>query len=192
MAAIRVRALTPEENEQITRLAQARTAAARLVERARIIALAGQGQRVPAIARQLGVGERLVRLWIRRFSDAGMDGLDDTPRPGRPATYTPSQVGEVIATALTDPQTVGLPFGCWTLDRLEAYLKEDRALPIKRSRIDELLIAEGLRWRTRETWFGERAALAPPVDGDIRPPTPGKKKEREVCHLTHKSAALEA
>jgi hypothetical protein len=27
---------------------------------------------------------------------------------------------------------------------------------MQRSRSDELLIAEGLRWRKHETWFGER------------------------------------
>jgi hypothetical protein len=43
------------------------------------------------------------------------------------------------------------------LDRLEAYLKEEKGIAIKRSRIDELLIDEGLRWRTQEGWFGERA-----------------------------------
>jgi hypothetical protein len=73
---------------------------------------------------------------------------------------------------------VGLPFGCWTLDRLEAYLNEERGLPIKRSRIDELLIAEGLRWRTQETWFGERARLASGEDQQAA--TSQHKQEREV------------
>jgi len=31
-----------------------------------------------------------------------------------------------------------------------------RSIAIKRSRIGEILQAEGLRWRTEETWFGER------------------------------------
>jgi len=62
----------------------------------------------------------------------------------------------VIATALTPPEHLGLPFASWTLDRLEAYLNEHKAMAIKRSRIDDLLIAEGLRWRTQETWFGAR------------------------------------
>jgi hypothetical protein len=43
------------------------------------------------------------------------------------------------------------------MDRLEAYLNEEKGIQIKRSRISDLLIAEGLRWRTQETWFGERA-----------------------------------
>jgi len=154
--ALRVRAMTDEEVAQIERLAHSRRAPARLVERARIIWQARQGQRVPDIADELQLHEATVRQWLKRFNLQGVTGLEDAPRSGRPVTYTPEQVGEVLATALTPPQRLGLPFNCWTLDRLEAYLNEERGLPIKRSRIDELLLAEGLRWRTQETWFGER------------------------------------
>lgn len=143
-----------------------------------MIALARQGQRVSRIAADLRVSAETVRTWLKRFNAAGVDGLQDAPRSGRPATYTPEQVGEVIATALTTPQDLGLPFGSWTLDRLEAYLNEECDLPIKRSRIDELLIAEGLHWRTQETWFGERAAIAG-EEGEQPAPLP-IRKEREV------------
>jgi transposase len=178
MVALRVRELTDEENEQIKRLAHSRTAPARRVERARMIWLASQGRRVAAIATDLHVTAETVRLWLKRFNAAGLEGLKDAPRSGRPATYTPEQVGEVIAAALTNPQHLNLPFGCWTLDRLEAYLNEEKGIPIKRSRIDELLIAEGLRWRTQETWFGERASIASGADRPATPPP--LKKEREV------------
>ena len=63
---------------------------------------------------------------------------------------------EVVATALTAPQTLKLPFASWTLDRLTTYLNEQRQLAIKRSRLSEILVAEGLRWRSHETWFSER------------------------------------
>ena len=42
------------------------------------------------------------------------------------------------------------------MDRLAAYLNDMKGIAIKRSRMSELLVAEGLRWRTQETWFGER------------------------------------
>jgi transposase len=155
---IRLRAMTDVEQREIERLTNARTAPARAVERARIIGAAAQGQRVPAIARQLHVSTDTVRLWLKRFNADGLVGLDDAPRSGHPPTYTAEQVSEVIATSLTKPTELGQPFASWTLDRLEVYLNEERGIPIKRSRIDELLIAEGLRWRTQEGWFGERAA----------------------------------
>jgi transposase len=153
---LRVREMTPEELTTIHRLAHSRTEAARLVERARIVWLSHQGQRVPAIARELGREEYTVRLWLRRFTDRGVKGLADAPRSGAPPTYSPEQVGEVIAAALTDPQQLGQPFGSWTLDRLAVYLNEGKGIGIKRSRIGEILLAEGLRWWQQESWFGER------------------------------------
>ena len=153
---LRLRELTAEETAAIKRLAHARTAAARAVERATIIWLASQGERVAAIARRLGLTEATVRQWLKRFNQEGLAGLADRPRSGAPPTYSPTQVGEVLAASLTNPSKLGLPFGCWTLDRLEAYLNEEVGLPIKRSRIGELLRAEGLHWYQQETWFGER------------------------------------
>ena len=151
-----LRPLTDEETRTLDRLARSRTEPARAVERAQIIWHARSGARVPAIARALGVCEATVRLWLTRFNAHGLDGLGDAPRAGRPPTYTAEEVGEVIAASLTNPADLGLPFGSWTLDRLAAYLHETKDLPISRSRIGELLHAEGLRWREQETWFGER------------------------------------
>jgi transposase len=151
-----LRPLTDEETRAIDRLARSRTEPARAVERAQIVWQAHRGARVPAIARALGVCEATVRLWLTRFAAQGLDGLRDGARAGRPPTYTAEEVGAVVAASLTAPQDLGLPFASWTLDRLAAYLAEERGIPIKRSRIGELLAAEGLRWREEETWFGAR------------------------------------
>jgi transposase len=83
-----------------------------------------------------------VRRWLKRCHRQGLPGLEEQPRSGRPATYSPEQVREVIVTALTDPKTLSLPLACWTLDRLQAYLHEVKGIWIKRSRIDELLLRE--------------------------------------------------
>jgi len=151
-----LRPLTEEETQVITRLAPARTAPARTVERAQIVWRAHQGAHVPAIARALGRSDATVRHWITRFNAEGLAGLRDGARAGRPPTYSAAEVGEVVAASLTRPDDLGLPFGSWTLDRLAAYLNEERGIAIKRSRIGELLQSEGVRWRTQETWFGER------------------------------------
>jgi transposase len=153
---LQVRGLTEEEAGAVRRLAQSRTEPVRSVERAGIVWRSSQGERVPAIAQELGLTEETVRHWVKRFNQQGIPGLADTARSGRPATYTPEQVGEVITAALTDPQELGQPFASWTLDRLAAYLNEARGVAMKRSRIDEILRAEGLRWRQQETWFGAR------------------------------------
>jgi transposase len=153
---VSLRALTAEEHAALNTLTRSRAAPARLVERARIVQAAARGETTTAIVASQGCSRPTVYAWIRRFNDQGVRGLEERPRSGRPHTYTPEQRAEVIATALTDPKTLGLPFAAWTLDRLQAYFNEQKGIPIKRSRIDELLRAEGLRWRHQETWFGER------------------------------------
>ena len=151
-----LRDVTAEERAALERLARSRTTEARLAERARILLGLLNGECPSAVARRLGITRPTVYTWADRFNAAGTDGLRDRPRSGRPPTYTADQRAEVLAAALTKPGDLGLPFGCWTLDRLRAYLNEHKGIAIRRSRIDEVLLDEGLRWRKQETWFGER------------------------------------
>ena len=74
-----------------------------------------------------------------------------------------AEVGAVIAVSRTPPRTLGLPFASWTLDRLTIYLhdrlpEEGGPVPVSRSHIDRdrILSDAGRRWRTQETWCGER------------------------------------
>ena len=159
--ALRVRELTPEEEREVRKRAHSRTEAARVVERAQIIWLTAQGHFAPAVAMRLGIAEATVRKWVKRFNMMGLAGLVDEARTGRPPTYTAAAISEVIATSLTPPLALDLPFASWTLDRLATYLHErppeaGGPLPISRSHIDRILSGEGLRWRKQETWFGER------------------------------------
>jgi hypothetical protein len=68
--------MTLEEKAAIGKPARSRTAAAREVERARIILLASKGKRVPAIAQELELTEITVRTWLNRFNnpDIGENG----------------------------------------------------------------------------------------------------------------------
>jgi transposase len=150
---MKLRELTADERDELERLSRSRTAPAREVERAKILLCASRGQHVPAIAEQMHLTAHCVRERIRRFNHEGLAALQDQPRPGRPAQYNPEQVSLVVQTALTKPTDLGLPFAAWTQVRLQDYLNEQQQLPIKRSRIGELLAREGLRWREDETWF---------------------------------------
>ncbi len=179
-AVLRVREMTTEECDIIQRLANSRTEPARSVERARIVWQASQGLRVAAIAQLLNVNKATVRFWLKRFNAKGVKGLDDEARAGRPATYTPEEIGEVIAASLTNPKSLGLPFASWTLDRLSAYLNEQKGIAIKRSRISELLVSEGLRWRSQETWFGDR----------VDPEFARKRGSSQSCIPSHRKEAL--
>jgi transposase len=153
---LQLREVTSEERQAVMRLAHSRTAPARAVERAQVVQAALEGATVEEIAVRLSLARNTVYLWLHRFQVRGLAGLEDQPRGGRPPTYSREQVGEMVATALTDPQTLDQPFQSWTLDRLVAYLSEHKGIAMQRSRLNEVLLTEGLRWRKQETWFGER------------------------------------
>ena len=153
---IRVRALSPEEVGPLTELAHSRKRGAGLVRRAQIIMRAVEEQlSAPEIAARMGLCGETVRFWIKRFNARGLNGLAEDMRSGRPPTYSAEERSRVIRTALTRPVELGLPFACWTLDRLVAHLSE-QGIGLRRSRIGEILLAEGLQWRREETWFGAR------------------------------------
>lgn len=74
---------------------------------------------------------------------------------GRPPTYSSQERSTEFRLTLSRPTELDLPFACWTLDRLIADLSE-QGIGMRRSRIREILLVEGLKWRHGETWFGDR------------------------------------
>ena len=82
---------------QLEQWARARSLTARLVERSRIVLLAGQGKQDIEIAEQLAISPNKAGRWRNRFLDAGLEGLKkDAPRPGRTPRITPEMVRDVI------------------------------------------------------------------------------------------------
>ena len=157
---LRVRAVSEEEREKLERTARSRTAGAGLVRRAQIVGHALEGLKAPEISARMGLCGATVRHWLKRFNARGLQGLEEDVRSGRPPTYSAEQRSAVINTALTRPTDLGLPFASWTLDRLVAYLSE-RGVAMRRSRISEIFIQEGLKWRheagsRRDPGFGAR------------------------------------
>jgi transposase len=152
---LRVRAVSDEEREALGRMARSRTLGAGLVRRAQIVMYALEGLKAPEIGARMDLCGATVRHWLKRFNARGLQGLEEDVRTGRPPTYSAEQRGAVINTALTPPAKLGLPFASWTLDRLVAYLAE-QGIAMRRSRISEIFLREGLKWRHEETWFGER------------------------------------
>jgi transposase len=153
---IRVRALGEDEAEELAHMTRSRTLGVGLVRRAQIVQHAVDGLSAPEIAARMELCGATVRFWLKRFNARGVSGLEEDMRSGRPATYSPEERSAVITAALSRPADLDLPFASWTLDRLVAYLCEQRGIGMKRSRMSEILLAEGLKWRREETWFGVR------------------------------------
>jgi predicted transcriptional regulator len=86
---LRLIELNADEHAALEALTRRTTAAVGLVRRARIVLRAAAGVPLDRIARELGVQRNVVRTWVDRYREAGLAGLQDRPRPGRPRTFFP-------------------------------------------------------------------------------------------------------
>ncbi len=77
-----------------------------MVQRARIVLLAGGGCGTAEIMARTGASKPTVILWKRRYSEGGIEALDDRPRPGRPKVL--DDVAIVIATLNEPPARLGV------------------------------------------------------------------------------------
>jgi transposase len=85
-----------------------------------VVLAAWEGATIEEIVGRLRVARNTVYFWLHRFGAEGLAGLQDRTRGGRPRTYPSEPVSVIVATALSAPKTLGLPFASWTLDRLVA------------------------------------------------------------------------
>lgn len=170
-----LRKLSEQEAQALRQLSHSRTAEHRLVERAQAIEAAYSGESGYAIAKRLRREPDTIYRWFDAFEQAGIAGLHDQPRRGRPATYSEEERGQLVVTAKTHPKQLGLPFGSWTLDRLVEYSHDQLHIPISRAQLARLLEAEGLKWYQEKTYF---TARPDPQFAEKRGPSSGSTKTR--------------
>ncbi len=126
--------LTARQQPILAHLTRQRTGSHHLVVRAQLILLAAAGHNNAAIARQLALSARTVRLWRGRWLVATarllaqeqadplaaplttriITVLTAAPRPGAPPTFSAEQLVQVVAIACEDPQDSTRPTSHWT------------------------------------------------------------------------------
>ncbi|KPC62583.1 transposase [Streptomyces chattanoogensis] len=90
----------------------------RLRVRAQVVLHAARARSNARIARETGLHLDTVRRWRGRFAQAGLPGLKDRQRCGRPASFTPLQAAEVKALACRMPAETGVPISRWSCPEL--------------------------------------------------------------------------
>ena len=97
--------LSPDERATLATWERGRSFPLRLMQRARIVRMAGDGIANQDIAREVGVSRPTVQLWRERFLALRMAGLQkEAPRPGRLPSITEAKMRAVIdATLRTKP-----------------------------------------------------------------------------------------
>ena len=88
-----------------------------------MILASAEGLTNAAVARRVGVTPHTVSKWRRRFREAGIQGLHDELRPGRPRTYDDDKVAAVINRALQETPDAATHWSTRTLGRAEGIGK---------------------------------------------------------------------
>ena len=121
------------QQDVLQRIQRQQTADQRLVRRASIILALAAHSCIEAVARLLGLTRVTVRAWRDRWLEATEVLqrveqeqtppqlrrlveliLNDAPRPGKPATFSPEQIVQIIAVACEPPEKSGRPISHWT------------------------------------------------------------------------------
>ncbi len=126
---------------------------ARLYRRARMVLLAGAGESISEIARQMGTCRLRVHDWLGRFEEYGLEGLEDEPRSGRPQLITPLERHEVIATACRSPRELGVDRNTWTHESLRDALVDTKLVrEISTSEVGRILEDADLKPYRVQSW----------------------------------------
>ena len=83
--------LTSAEQEKLETRARKYTSPYRDVIRAKIVLLAAQGLSNDVIAMRLDTPRQIVSKWRKRFALPRLTGLEEQPRGGRPALFSPQR-----------------------------------------------------------------------------------------------------
>ena len=133
----------PEVMNELIRMSKSRSEEARLVERSRIVLGCLAGKRNDIVAAELGVRSGTVGTWRKRFAEAGLAGLSDRPRPGKPPTY-PADLKQRILQQLEKPAPPGL--ASWDGGTLA------QALSVSDDAVWRVLRKEGIQLRRHRSW----------------------------------------
>lgn len=136
--------LSIRQRALLERLRQRHTAPRRLTRRVLILLALAVDPCLKTTARDLGLNRISVRLWRDRWLDAAEDLaqaerdnlpdpqflgliaeiLDDAPRPGGPATFSPEPIVQIVAVACEPPEKSGRPISHWTHRELADEVKK--------------------------------------------------------------------
>ena len=96
-----------EVRAELTAMSRSRKEETRMVERARIVLACLEGKEIQQVARQTGASIPTVSKWRKRFAQAGVAGLRDLPRSGKPPTYDAAFRDRVLALLEQPPAGLG-------------------------------------------------------------------------------------
>ncbi len=124
-----------------------RTDESRYDHRLHAVLLVAQGMTCRHAAAALGDAPRTVEYWVRDFERAGLAGLQEGRRPGRPRRLTDEQLTIIGQVLRKPPEDAGLTANLWDGKTLCAYLQREFAIDLGVRQCQRLFKSMGFRMR---------------------------------------------
>lgn len=145
--------------------------------RAQIVLAALSGQSETAIEAALGCTDDTVRTWLRRWNEAGLDGLEDRPRSGRPRRLSAADRQAILDLAMRPPDLRKHGTNSWSVQTLlRALHREPRFRRLSHMYVWRLLREAGARWQASRTWCLSPDPEAEAKKGRYSTPTAGLRR----------------
>jgi transposase len=116
---------------------------------ARLLAIANalDGMSRKAAAEAAGMDRQTLRDWIHRYNEAGVEGLRDKPRSGRPARLTEGEQAVFKALILRGPDPERDGVSSWRIEDLCRIAEERFGVTYRESGMLKLVKSLGLSWQ---------------------------------------------
>lgn len=148
-----VRALTPEEERSLHRIAKASSERVDWVRRAKALLSVAQGQSFAQAAREAGFrSDTAVADLVGRFNQQGLAALAIAPGRGRKPTYGAAARARIVTTAQRSPDRREDGTAAWSLSTLQRRLRKNAFPKIGATTIRRVLADAGSTYQRTRTW----------------------------------------
>jgi transposase len=183
--------ITERQQAVLRQMAAASTSPVRLAQRAEVVLRAFAGEENQANTAAIDLDATAVGMWRRRWVKAWPkliqiectetqaafrrtieDVLGDAPRSGKPGTFTPEQITQILALACEPPEQSGRPITHWTNAELAAEATKQGIVPsISASQVGRYLREAELQPHRSRYWLNTKE----------KDPAQFQAKVEEVC-----------
>lgn len=146
MAKIGKISLNKEQRQELLTWSRSTSMDYRYVVRAKIILMSSQSYKYDEIENQLRITRPVVSKWRKRFKKAGIEGLKDAPRSGKPSVYNEADKARVIHLACSKPKG---GYTNWSQRRIA------NKLGMSQTKVQNILKQNDLKPHKVEYWCGK-------------------------------------
>lgn len=186
--------ISARQRALLRRILKRQTASVRLARRVNILLALADDPCLESVSQRLGLTRVPVRLWRDRWladadrlraAEAGdasderllariEEILDDAPRSGKPATFSPEQIVGIVAVACEPPEKSGRPISHWTSAELADEVKKRQIVKDISPRSVGRFLKRGRPSASQEPLLAQRQparsrGLSPAIGGGLRP-----------------------